>query len=258
MRIATLISCALLASNVSAHAQGYDWSGAYVGASVGGAWADTGVSTELTNFWDFPSDQVDRDALLPLLNGRLNGENVFGGVALGYNLQQSDLVYGVEADVSFLNVDDSRTAFNVPGIPAPQPYRIDTAAQVDWLTTFRGRIGWAFDRSLIYVTGGLAVGRHEFSQHISQLVLPAGFGTFDQQAAFQKTSWGWALGGGFEQALSERWSLKLQYLHVDLGSHRVQSFGKCASLPGVCEVYSGSHKVDVKLDTVSASINYRF
>ncbi|MDH4983853.1 outer membrane beta-barrel protein [Hyphomicrobium sp. D-2] len=110
----------------------------------------------------------------------------------------------------------------------------------------------------MYVTGGLAVGRHEFSQNISQLVLPAGFGSFDQQAAFQKTSWGWALGGGFEQALSERWSLKLQYLHVDLGSHRVRSFGECSGWPGVCAVYSGSHKVNVKLDTVSASINYRF
>ncbi|MDH4983852.1 outer membrane beta-barrel protein [Hyphomicrobium sp. D-2] len=129
MRIATLLSCALLTSGVSAHAQSYDWSGAYVGASVGAAWVDTGVSTELTNFWNVPSEQVDRDALLPLLNGGLNGENVFGGVALGYNLQQSDLVYGVEADVSFLNVDDSRTGFNVPGLPVPQPYRIDTAAR---------------------------------------------------------------------------------------------------------------------------------
>lgn len=38
----------------------------------------------------------------------------------------------------------------------------------------------------------------------------------------------------------------------------MQSFGECAGWPGLCAVYSGSHKVNVKLDTVSASINYRF
>lgn len=186
MRIATLIPCVLLASGASAHAQGYDWSGGYAGASVGAAWLDTGVSSQLSGFWDLPAEQVDRDSVLPLLNGGLNGESLFGGVALGYNLRQSELVYGVEVDVNFLDANDSRTGFNVPGIPVPWPFRIDTTAKMNWAATFRGRVGWSFDRSLIYVTGGLAVGRHEFSQHISQLVMPPGVTSFDQGASMQR------------------------------------------------------------------------
>lgn len=260
MRIAIIFFIAVIASANAASAQPVNWSGGYVGASLGAAWADVGVSTELLDFWNAPAEQLDRDALLPMLNRGLNGAGVTGGLALGYNLQQSGLVYGVEVDISALDVSEKSTAFNVPGSPFPPwPYRADTTAQIDWLATFRGRLGWAFDRSLIYVTGGLAVGRYEFTQDITQLQLPAfpGLVSFEQRAAIRTTASGWVLGGGVEHALFENWSLKLQYLHVDMGSRSAQSAGHCDGFPG-CEGYAGRHKVDMKLDMVTAGINYRF
>jgi len=133
---------------------------------------------------------------------------------------------------------------------------LETSSNIDWLATFRARVGWTFDRSLIYITGGLAVGKHEFRQHIAQLNLPAF--AYRQTGAFNDTSAGWTLGTGLEHALSKQWSLKLQYLHVDLGSHSTTSVGTCPVFPGLCEVFTGSHKADLKVDTVSAGVNYRF
>jgi outer membrane immunogenic protein len=65
------------------------------------------------------------------------------------------------------------------------------------------------------VTGGLAVGKRDFSQFI--LVEPApGFNNI--RNALSVTKWGWTAGGGLEYALSRNWSVKAEYLYVDLGA----------------------------------------
>ena len=251
---------ALLIAATSVSANEIDWSGGYVGALAGAARVDTDVSATLGGEWSAPSHPAniqDRDSLTPLLNRDLRSTGAFGGLAIGYNFQNAGLVYGAEADISVLDGDVSRTQYNTPGIPiAPQPYRLETSSKIDWLATFRTRVGWAFDRSLIYVTGGLAVGKHAFRQHIVQLNLP--MQEYTETGAFDDTSVGWTLGAGFEHALSKQWSLKFQYLHVDLGSHSTTSAGTCLLSPAFCEAFTGSHKADLTLDTVSAGINYRF
>ena len=73
----------------------------------------------------------------------------------------------------------------------------------NWLGTVRGRVGYAWDRVMPYVTGGLAVGDIEANQ--------AGF------AGVHDTNVGWTAGGGVEAALAGNWTAKLEYLHVDLG-----------------------------------------
>jgi outer membrane immunogenic protein len=111
------------------------------------------------------------------------------------------------------------------------------------------------------VTAGLAVGEHKFTQDIFHQ--GNSFGTpfiYNEAASFNKTSLGWALGAGFEHALSSNWSVKLQYLRVDLGSDRAGSSGICTPdfIAFSCSAFTGSHKAGLTLDTVTAGINYRF
>ena len=73
----------------------------------------------------------------------------------------------------------------------------------NWLGTVRGRVGYAFDRVMPYVTGGLAVGDIEANQ--------PGF------AGVSDTNVGWTVGGGIEAAIASNWTAKLEYLYVDLG-----------------------------------------
>jgi outer membrane immunogenic protein len=98
----------------------------------------------------------------------------------------------------------------------------------DWLGTARGRIGYAFDRFLPYITGGAAFG------NVKNTV--AGIGSTDQ------SNIGWTIGGGLEASIAGPWSAKLEYLYVDLGD-------------------SGSvlgSTADFRSNVVRAGLNYRF
>jgi outer membrane immunogenic protein len=236
-----------------AAAQGVDWRGAYIAGFVGAAWTDPTVATELSGEWSNPLNplnQEDRDALLPLLNSGNTTTGAIGGAAAGYNWLMDSLLLGVEADYSALDGKHSATST----ITAISPYRVGTSTDVDWVATLRGRLGVAHHRSLVYVTGGLAFGEPKFTQWIEQLNFP-----YVQTVALSSTKAGWVLGAGLEHALDDEWSLRLQYLHVDLGSESRSSAGVCPP-PNVdvCVVYTGSHKVDFALDSVTAGISYRF
>jgi outer membrane immunogenic protein len=242
-----------LAGCLPAGAQGVNWRGAYIGGFVGAAWTDHTVATELSGEWGNllnPLNQVDRDALLPLVNGGHGNTGAIGGAAAGYNWQLNSLLFGVEADYSALDGESSTTG-TVMGI---SPYRVDTTTDIDWVATLRGRVGVALDRSLVYVTGGLAVGEPQFNQTITQLNFP-----YVQTDASHATRAGWVVGAGLEHALDDDWSLRLQYLHVDLGSDSAGTAGVCPPPNvAVCAVYTASYKVGFALDSVTAGINYRF
>ena len=249
----TAILLASLAWCFPAAAQVADWRGAYIGGFAGAAWINSKSTAELGGEWSDPLNplnQIDRDAVLPLVNGGSSRTGATGGVAVGYNWQMNSLLLGVDADVSALDGKDSTTSF----VTAISPYRVDTSSGIDWTATLRGRLGVAFDRSLIYVTGGLALGEVKYSQSITQLNFP-----YVETGAASATKVGWTLGAGFEQALDDEWSLRLQYLHVDLGSESSSSAGVCPPPNvAVCAVYTGSQKVEFALDSVTAGISYRF
>ena len=86
-------------------------------------------------------------------------------------------------------------------------------ASIDWFFTVRSRLGLAMDRSLFYVTGGLAVGNERFSQFF----LHTASGTFEAGSS-SDTRVGWTVGAGGEYAFTNNWSVKAEYLYVDLGS----------------------------------------
>src|SRR5450756_34598 len=75
--------------------------------------------------------------------------------------------------------------------------------QQSWVGTTRARVGYAFDRWLPYVTGGVAYGN-------IQAVQPIGTST--------STNIGWTAGAGLEYAIDRKWRGKLEYLHIDLGT----------------------------------------
>lgn len=97
--------------------------------------------------------------------------------------------------------------------------RLESSAEYswDWFASLRGRVGYSFGRSLIYLTGGPAFLRE--TQNRTQY-------RSDQEGdnvrvAFRETSkanrFGWALGGGVERAIGEHWSFRAEYLYADFG-----------------------------------------
>src|SRR5580658_7689362 len=153
--------------------QAYNWTGFYIGANGGGGWGHS--------YWDANATGMN-----------LSGAQV-GGTA-GYNWQSGNAVFGLEGDLDWSNLKGSATTTLCP-------FGCNTSDT--WLSTVRGRAGYAFGSVLPYVTGGLAVGD-----------IRAGFPGF---ATASTTNAGWTVGGGIEVALPGNWSAKAEYLHVDLG-----------------------------------------
>ena len=106
----------------------------------------------------------------------------------------------------------------------------------DWFGTVRGRVGYAWDRTLIYATGGFAYGNVE-DRYFDPVV-----GTTSSSS----TRTGWTVGGGAEYAFTDNWTVKGEYLYVDLDDQRI-------SAPVVDDV-TFEHKFNV----VRLGLNYKF
>jgi outer membrane immunogenic protein len=148
----------------------YNWTGFYLGINGGGGWG--------RSQWD-GLDRFD-----------VSG-GVIGGT-IGYNWQINQLVIGAEGDLDWSGVRGSTTAVCPLGC----------TTRNNWLATVRGRVGYAFDRFLPYITGGLAVG----DINASLMGFPGG----------SVSHAGWTLGGGLEVGIVSNVSLKAEYLFVDL------------------------------------------
>jgi outer membrane immunogenic protein len=230
----------------------FTWTGFYFGAHGGYMWSDTDVKLHAVGGNFLPTDirngvfprtlSVDRDAAL-------------GGVQAGYNFQSGMFVFGIEADISWFG-NQNRKEFTVidPAAP-PWPFAglltsSSYHSELESLGTVRGRAGVAFDRALVFVTGGLAGGEVENSFGIG---IPAI--AYNKSWSGSDTEWGWALGGGVEYALTHNISLKGEYLYYDLGDRTIHA------TDGVTPGF-GSEFIDYKFknsgNLVRGGVNFRF
>ena len=161
----------------------YNWTGFYVGINGGGGWGKS----------DWSNAFGTADA-------KLSGGLVGG--TIGYNYQIGQAVLGVEGDIDWSNIQGSTSNGICGGTTCH--------TRNSWLSTARGRIGYAADRFMPYVTGGAAFG---------DIKADAGFGSET------KTRTGWTVGGGLEAAIAGPWTAKIEYLYVDLGK------GSCGTRP---------------------------
>jgi len=181
----------------------YSWTGFYVGINGGGALGSSA--------WDSAGS---RDI----------GGGLAGGT-IGYNYQFGQAVAGVEGDIDWTDIDGSTTT-NCP---------LGCKTSDSWLSTVRGRLGYAADRFLPYVTAGAAFGDIRAAT--------PGF------AAASSDKTGWTVGGGLEAALVGNWTAKVEYLYVDLGSFN------CGLN---CGAGLATDNVSFHSNILRAGVNYRF
>jgi outer membrane immunogenic protein len=187
--------------------QMYNWTGFYVGINGGYGFGKSNWSDVLGTTGDF------------------NVNGAMAGGTLGYNLQTGVWVWGLEGDIDYSWMRGSVTNAAIGCFGCETRNR--------WLATGRGRIGYAWDRFLPYITGGVAFGDIKATN------------TFG--ASETKTKIGYVLGAGVEYAFLGAWSAKVEYNYVDLGK-------------GTCSAATCGLDTDVKFRTniVKVGVNYRF
>jgi outer membrane immunogenic protein len=222
----------------------HSWTGFYVGANVGYGWGNT-----MTDLVGYPPPIWAMFLTAPGVPASYdrNLRGFIGGGQAGYNYQTGNFVYGLEADFSFSDIHHDLTRTGFDGVPN---FFADTESQkLKWLATLRGRFGVAaMENLLIYVTGGLAVGSIAVSTDFSY---PGSINTYVGSAT--KTKAGWTIGGGAEYALSQNWSIKLEYLYVDLGTTSAIGIPNPPNPPLYTEA-----TVDTKVSIARVGVNYRF
>lgn len=200
-----------------------NWQGFYAGVNAGWGLSDDGISSGCIDIVGV----VNGSGCQNVPNSSLDASGVIGGVQAGYNRQTGQNIIGVEIDFQGTDINGSRTD-NGPflfytGLPVANNAQFTAQDRLEWFSTARLRFGHAItDRTIIYGTGGLAVGRYELkSNFIGDSALPF---TFPVTKSVTKV--GWTIGGGIERAFFQNGTLKLEALYYDLGDEKIS--GGCA------------------------------
>lgn len=226
----------------------FSWNGFYIGANAGYGFGDNDVRT---------TGQIAGNIANVAGGARpasvgMQADGFTGGIQAGYNMQAGNWVYGIEADIAYTDFADRRTVTTTGLPPGLAPGLQNTFRQeLEYLGTVRGRLGWTWDRTLFYVTGGFAYGGTNSSASFTG---PNGapvqfFGERDRMRT------GYAVGGGIEHAFAGNWSMKLEYLYYDLGHDTVN----VAVIPGSGGGGTGyDSRFDYSGSLVRVGLNYRF
>jgi outer membrane immunogenic protein len=208
---------------------GFSWAGFYAGVNGG-----YGQSANTENVVFFTSTGFT------LPGKALNAEGGFGGGQAGYNWQRGAIVFGVEADIQGAGLTDSYR-----NQPDGFGDLSNAHRNIDYFGTVRARLGYAFDRTLVYGTGGFAYG----GINNQNSIFNAGASANLSQNTTEK---GFVVGGGIEYAISPAWSLKAEYQFIDLGSSRL--FANVIPLNSAETIVS--NKIDNSFNTVRVGLNY--
>jgi outer membrane immunogenic protein len=192
----------------------FSWTGFYVGGNVGWGWSNG----DGTIAFGGPSGPYSG-----------SGNGFLGGVQAGYNWQNGPLVIGLETD--FQGSSGSGTVNGNAGAT-----NFTGNAKTPWFGTVRGRLGYAADRWLFYVTGGGLYGKSTLNGTVNTT------GPFNSSATF----WTWTAGAGIETALWDRWSGKLEYLYAGSPDH--------VPIPPGATAVSGKAHTNI----IRVGLNYHF
>lgn len=228
-----VLASTILASEASAAdmppftpaAPAFSWSGVYGGGQFGYGWGDySGSSANISvvddsGTPDDPSDDVTN--LYPGFRDSLNSDGVLGGLYGGANFAFGGVVFGLDADYTWSGVSGDFNTGNVVVADEPAGRFGSGSLDVSWLAHVRGRLGYGFDRFLVFAAGGLAVAGLDGSTSFNA---PEGVGVTSSSGDDSVT--GWTVGGGVEWAATDNLVVRAEYLYdrfddVTLGSYTI-------------------------------------
>ncbi|HXZ14374.1 MAG TPA: outer membrane beta-barrel protein, partial [Roseiarcus sp.] len=238
----------------------HDWSGPYAGLQVGALWGDNkGGYSYVT-----PDGLTDSPSLVT------NGWGVLAGAHAGYNKQFEHWVAGLEGSVDVTNLDKQE----VLGIDNPNPNlyfiginntnvycnnsfcggSIATHISSNYQASLRARLGYAWNRLLIYGTGGLAFSNFNLRSNVGGQDVNGNyyFAAANDRSLLQL---GWTAGAGVEYAITPRWSARAEWRYSDFG-HITETPTTYSALPDGPVYYRGERHLTQDQFQVGAS--YKF
>ncbi len=197
------------------------WTGFYIGAEGGYGWGK--------DDWRIPTAGN-------ILASRTDISGGTAGGVIGFNWQSaSNIVIGVEGNLGWADINGSSACItNVT---------LNCRSQLDSMFTATGRLGYAFNSALLYVKGGGAWTRNNYS------VTTVAGGVLVESGSANRE--GWTVGAGLEYMFAPNWSAKVEYDYYDFGS-------KTTALVSPAGVTGDIISSSLTVNTVKAGVNYHF
>jgi outer membrane immunogenic protein len=212
------------------------WAGLYVGGSAGFGAGDTSGRLKFNKRDEEDYETVERLSFdgegeggfdfASLFSSDYDVDGAIYGVHVGYNFQRDDLVFGVEFGLNGTDIDGSDSC-GFLGLAKCE-------RSLDWYATAVGRLGYAAGRTLFYGFGGVAWGEVQTDINV-----------FGHGISGEETHVGWVAGLGIEHAMSDRFSVRVEYSHVDFGEED-HSLGDGLS-----------SEVDLSFDAIKVGASYK-
>jgi outer membrane immunogenic protein len=226
--LALTSTTALAADYAEPVPEAFSWTGFYIGAY--GAYNDVHrdssygfVGGDVFPFEDFESDF----------------DGFSGGAILGFNYQFDSIVVGIEGDVGFASIEDNdgNAGDGLGGGFGSIKEEIDMTYGV------RARLGYAMDRTLLFIQGGVTWA--EYEAELDGIAIPPGFEDYSDETLF-----GWQIGGGVEHAVTDMITVRLDYLYTDYESGDAETL----LLPEP----AFDHDYDLDSHTLRIGVNFLF
>ena len=216
----------------------FTWTGFYVGGNLGWGWRDSNDEPVILTGPGVPGGIAGGT----LLFDNNNDATFTGGGQIGYNYQIGSFVIGAEADIQGIDNNNDNNAVFIPGPGFAGgtfvPGEFENGA--DWWGSARLRAGVAFDRFLVYATGGLA---------------------------YTEDNTGWALGGGVEWAMPVNWfgssavtlGLEGLWVSIDQDDDSTRPIGTFTPVAGApVNVFLPQNNDEQDFFVARAKLNFKF
>jgi outer membrane immunogenic protein len=194
----------------------FTWTGFYLGVNAGGAW------------------NTNNDKVFVPGVGTVGGNSnagFTGGGQIGYNYQMGMFVLGVETDLQYADLGRKNNDFLLLGNNAAL---VGRGSSNNFFGTVRARAGVAFDRALVYATGGFA------------------YGDVGNRFGGNSTNGGWTVGAGIEYAFTNNLTAKVEGLYVNL--ERNNNDLVALGLANAAAIKNKNNEFGV----IRAGLNYKF
>jgi outer membrane immunogenic protein len=253
------------------------WTGCYVGVNVGFAGSIDNFDLRPSGTYLAPAGVAGPPNVFGtgLLAGdqlavsnayRVRDSTATGGGQAGCNWQSGQWVLGGEADIQWTGLDTTvDAAYGAIASVSPgfviAPHTEHVSSRLDWLSTVRGRVGFLLTPwALLYGTGGLAIGGVSSDTAVTfgtvATTAPLVLNVANHVGSFSTTQLGWVAGGGVELAIYTNWTVKFEYLFVDLGTYSYVS--PLVAPAGVAPGYSWTTNVHERDQLFRFGANYKF
>jgi outer membrane immunogenic protein len=222
------------------------WTGFYLGINSGGLINDSKGTLEPSG--DFLIPPISASNPLRTDSMDFDRSAFTGGAQAGYNYQYKWLLVGLETDFNYSSLREKDFVSRNLAAPLIGTFTHTVKDKLLWFGTVRPRIGLTWKPLLMYATGGFSYGHIKSD---TNAVFSAGGDTYIGSSS--KTRTGWNVGGGVEGLLLKHWSLKLEYLFVDLGKLKYTDYEQ-TGFP----TYTYTTRLENRYHIIRLGLNYHF